>query len=968
MDSLVTNIELSQWNLSGFGSTSWNYGTRAVHFPTKVCQSLAWYLVIKKESVRRVDLINDFWPNSSPVDGANQLRVTLSRLRAVFRQYPTGPTLLSDRTHVSIDIGAATCDVLRFSVVLNQAKSKTGSALKQDYSELIELYAGLLLPEIDNNYFNRLRDAYQERYVFALVSIAISLSRHGDFLQAVELLSHAIEIYPFDEKLYVHLFRAYGDLDRPLIIEKIYRQFIYDKFQHFGEEPSDTLSRLVAIMLPPNSLDRIKVLSSRTRLSETPSNYSLPSSVGTYSYLDRLAENADLSFKLNSNTSRVLEIQGLPGAGKSRFIIEWFKRHLETWNVGWVDAAQIPPESDLLSELREAMHIMSLRQSATSNPIVIIDHYNPSPTGLDADLMSFIQSTDDIRFLIAPRIAMLRFRSEAIFIGELEKPSEKLSKEECLATPAVRMLFSRLSPAVVAQLDIIENAETLRKLFSQIDSLPFVIEIMASWLGAISLTQLMDRISRDRSTFLQSTTAHTITSVPFSVTVRAMFAGISETAKDLIRLAAIYDSPLPYSTAVTILKLSDDVAVSEAVSSGLLRKLPNGDIFTWAVISDYVRSYHKKSCTRILESVFVAECYTSDLISQNIEAVCNLVRTSIEKINISKVIRLTLLHQRSSASGTGRQLHFEIYKVLLAKPFLILNEDDAQNMLDALGLARLHLERYELIDVFLAQTTLDPLFLKLHRELINACQGKDPNLSFVLQQIDNDPNGALGASISIALALLPRRPNSSFVAITNKLNAIKYTINDHLILDGIQLLNAFILEDTGQYHWSIQSLDEVSERLSLQSISTYASLAIFHSLRIMARLKPLVLDDIVSRLNNVQHVSEPGIVSGFASLIAYTLVDERPDIAIDYLNISNSLELTYLRNEKTSFTLLNRSIELQLRENEGDETINAWIRHFPTTHITIGNIVDRLTSYTSGSTHNNQGNKGIASSIATIGG
>ena len=95
------------WRLLGLGDSSWYHNGSSVKFPTRLCQALAWYLVLHGRDVRRAEVVEEFWPDAKPEDGQNQLRVTLSRLKSMLSAFPDAPKLTTDRFTVSIDIGSA---------------------------------------------------------------------------------------------------------------------------------------------------------------------------------------------------------------------------------------------------------------------------------------------------------------------------------------------------------------------------------------------------------------------------------------------------------------------------------------------------------------------------------------------------------------------------------------------------------------------------------------------------------------------------------------------------------------------------------------------------------------------------------------------------------------------------------------------------------------------------------------------
>lgn len=248
------------WKLLGLGDTSWYYNGVSVKFPTRLCLAVAWYLVLRGCEVRRAEVVSEFWPDAKPEDGQNQLRVTLSRLKSVLASHPDAPTLISDRFVVSIDIGNIPCLARDYGLLLSRVEKATGAERRSSSLELVRLYAGELLPDIDYPWLNRLRSQYQSRNVYYLGGLSKHLQRTGDFVTAVEILQRSLSIDPMQEELYVLLFGIYAQMDRPLLIEKTVLNLVREMESRLGDRPTERIQQTLQLALPPRLRERMETV------------------------------------------------------------------------------------------------------------------------------------------------------------------------------------------------------------------------------------------------------------------------------------------------------------------------------------------------------------------------------------------------------------------------------------------------------------------------------------------------------------------------------------------------------------------------------------------------------------------------------------------------------------------------------------------------------------------------------------
>jgi len=338
------------WRLLGLGDSSWCYNGTSVKFPTRLCLALAWYLVLRGGDIRRSEIVDEFWPDAKPEDGQNQLRVTLSRLKSVLSTHPGAPTLVTDRFVVSINIGNIPCVARDYGLLLSRVETSTGAEKRAASLELVRLYAGELLPDIDYPWINRLRSVYQNQNVFYLGGLSRHLQRNGDFATAVEILQRALSIDPMQEELYVLLFGIYAQMDRPLLIEKTVLNLVREMEARLGDRPTDRLKQTIQLALPPRLRERMSAVMSAPVEMGAPV-FAPP--VGPYEnpFIPRVGEFSDLHGHISNGLSRCVAVSGPPGSGKTRLVYEYWLQHQVDVGMTWLDGSKVSSVEDLHSQL-----------------------------------------------------------------------------------------------------------------------------------------------------------------------------------------------------------------------------------------------------------------------------------------------------------------------------------------------------------------------------------------------------------------------------------------------------------------------------------------------------------------------------------------------------------------------------------------------------------------------------------------
>ena len=930
------------WRLIGLGDSSWYHNGSSVKFPTRLSQALAWFLVLRGRDVRRAEIVEEFWPDAKPEDGQNQLRVTLSRLKSMLAAFPDAPKLTTDRFVVSIDIGSTPCIARNYGALLDRVEASSGSDKRTASIELVRLYGGDLLPEFDYPLFGYLRSLYQERNVHYLGCVSKDLKRTGDFVTAVDILQRSLSIDPMQEELYVMLFGIYAQMDRPLLIEKTVLNLIREMEARLGDRPTARLEKTILLALPPRLRERMtEVL---TTPSQTADSIDKPP-VGPYenTYIARVSECSDLHGHVTSGLSRCIAVSGPPGSGKTRLVYEYWLQHQHDGRITWLDGSKVGSVDELLAQLTGCASRLSDPENKTCfRGTILFDSFQLTNPLWPTTVVDFLNTHGDVTIIVTTRSADVPVGWAFVPISTLSAPLASMSDEACLATQAVQMLFSLMPAAITSLSETTSTIAYIRTLFTYIDPLPFMIEVVASWLSAMTIQQLIVRLSKDRSSLLQAAAERSRDGVVFSDTIRASVKVLSHDGKDVLRLLALYGEPLSKEKIIEVLGLRTDVAVKEICDSGMVRQLDDGKIVVWSLVGEFVRSTQPTSCRTVLRKMIRMGVIS---ITTATSSSTEIVETSLSFDNpndLNKLLQQIVFTGNTSDIYATKQILHALSPKVLKLDFSSMSQYEVTVILAVYGLVRNSDFQMKFVETLNQVTGKHSHLIKVQREQFKAMNGLDIDVSPVLAALESDFTSYVIPTITTLLYLNHRRPNAQFTALANAIIAGPIDQLDKFQKAGVILVRAMLREDTNDLLGARSDFRTALNSLRTERIFIHASYCLYQLMRTRAFK---TFEDLLPELFQYESVNEPGIVCGIASQLAFSFTDKRPETSLHYLRISNSLYSAHLSNEKTSFATMNRRIELILRDSLGDDYIDTHLTSVDVSNVSIGDLCGPLDEY-----------------------
>lgn len=297
--------EVPELKVYMLGSFSMIYGGKPVTFrrggTTKVLKLLQILLHNSgaKGGIPRNQLLEDLYGSEEVSDAANNLRVTVHRLKKILAE-----SILPEYDYIQIENGIykwqspmrTWVDVLEFSRKVKEGEAETHEAMRyQLFKQACELYRGEFLPELSGEDWVIISSvAYKKQFTTALSGVWEYLMYIQDYEKMLEFSSEAVKIYPFDEWQAMKIEALMG-LNRYKEAMDFYEETARMFFEELGISPSDRTMKLFDEMSAKmtSSYQTAGEIEKKLKEKEEKSGalyLSLPSFRDSYRLLQRILE------------------------------------------------------------------------------------------------------------------------------------------------------------------------------------------------------------------------------------------------------------------------------------------------------------------------------------------------------------------------------------------------------------------------------------------------------------------------------------------------------------------------------------------------------------------------------------------------------------------------------------------------------------------------------------------------------
>ncbi len=297
--------EVPELKVYMLGSFSMLYGGKPVTFrrggTTKVLKLLQILLHNSgaKGGIPRNQLLEDLYGSEEVSDAANNLRVTVHRLKKILAE-----SILPEYDYIQIENGIykwqspmrTWVDVLEFSRKVKEGEAETHEAMRYElFKQACELYRGEFLPELSGEDWVIISSvAYKKQFTTALSGVWEYLMYIQDYEKMLEFSSEAVKIYPFDEWQAMKIEALMG-LNRYKEAMDFYEETARMFFEELGISPSDRTMKLFDEMSAKmtSSYQTAGEIEKKLKEKEEKSGalyLSLPSFRDSYRLLQRILE------------------------------------------------------------------------------------------------------------------------------------------------------------------------------------------------------------------------------------------------------------------------------------------------------------------------------------------------------------------------------------------------------------------------------------------------------------------------------------------------------------------------------------------------------------------------------------------------------------------------------------------------------------------------------------------------------
>ncbi|MFG6099932.1 BTAD domain-containing putative transcriptional regulator [Leptothoe sp. ISB3NOV94-8A] len=217
---------MSIWTLQLLGQFQVkNYAGVIQSFRTqKTAKLLAFLVYFYKTRHSREQLVDMLWPENSPENGRNSLRVSLHSLRQKLST-SQDEIIISNGDTVQINAQYFITDTWQISTLLNEAKNYTDSRQRLKILEkVVQRDYGTFLSQYDDDWIMPERHYWQTIYLDTLHQLVDSCLELNELTAASAYAHLAVKADSYAEQAHADLIRTYMAMGRPIAARSQYQE------------------------------------------------------------------------------------------------------------------------------------------------------------------------------------------------------------------------------------------------------------------------------------------------------------------------------------------------------------------------------------------------------------------------------------------------------------------------------------------------------------------------------------------------------------------------------------------------------------------------------------------------------------------------------------------------------------------------------------------------------------------------
>lgn len=581
-------------------------------FRSNKARGLLAYLALEAGRAHaRSSLAALFWPEATGASAANNLRLTLHRLRQALGKTSPGAAdalLHTQDGQIRLDPAALTLDVALFQADLAQVAAhghrdaSLCPACVQRLERATARYRGELLAGFGladappfEEWLLMQRERLAHQCIGALHALAAAWQAQGEHERAFLCAVRQVEMDPFREGAYRQAMAALAASGQRSEAVAWYQSCVRVLADELGIEPdpeTTALYRRIAGGGDPALAASLEAVGAIQRPGEKPVRLAgFPAQFTPL--VGREMELAALRERLLDPACRLLTLTGLGGVGKTRLAVEAARAMAEEQAgnacrfadgilfapLASVESAEFLPAA-LANELAIGLHenaelgaqvIDFLR---LKRMLLVLDNFEQLRQEASW-LLALLAAAPGLSLLVTSRLPLNLRAEERLQLGGLGYPGQAVSADEALTYPAVLLFVQaarrvqhsfRLSPA---------DAPAVLRICQLVDGRPLALELAAGWLRVYDCAEIAREI--ERSIEFLATTLHDVPPRQRSVYVtwQHTWELLTPAMQRALADLALFRGPFKLEAALAVAEASV-VDLAALLDAALVRRRANG--------------------------------------------------------------------------------------------------------------------------------------------------------------------------------------------------------------------------------------------------------------------------------------------------------------------------------------------------------------------------------------------------------
>jgi len=523
---------MTQLALTFFGSFQAVVNDKPVTaFRSDKVRCLLAYLALEAgQAHSRESLAGFLWPDQPQATAQNNLRVSLSRLRATLGDQAAGPAWLTI-THRTLGFNPASnhaIDVLQFLRLLEATQQHRHERLDRCASCVAQLQQatalyrgeflhGILIEGSDllEAWVRHRRQSLQRLAVDALFYITRYYSEQADFAQALPAARRQLELEPWREEAHrqmMELLAQSGQRSAALVQYEICRQTLADELGVAPARETVALYEQIKTHTPPGQ--RGAVASVLPPATPTAFVHNIPAPLTPF--IGRHAELAELAERLADPSCRLLTLIGPGGSGKTRLAGQAATQAATIFRQGvcFVSLASVPTVDFLAGALADAVGLRLhggetveaqlahfLRDQAR---LLVLDNFEHLLTGRTL-LVDLLHQASGIKIMVTSRVRLNVQGEWLLTVAGLAVPGRAKSTDapdRVLDTYPAVQLFVQSARRVQQNFERAWRQDAGEKaalvhICQLVDGLPLAIELAAAWTRHLTCQEIAREVAQN---------------------------------------------------------------------------------------------------------------------------------------------------------------------------------------------------------------------------------------------------------------------------------------------------------------------------------------------------------------------------------------------------------------------------------------------------------------------------------------